>query len=75
MIQMIHHSKVKRDFLVAFSKDPVNYLKKFITSQNQEMQLILGDLSVNKEEARRAEFYQGEWVDEAIRHYLNARTL
>lgn len=73
MIQSIHQIKVKRDFLNAFKEDPVNFMKKFIQSHNNDMGVILGDMKINREDSRKSEFYKGDWVEQSVLHYLNSR--
>jgi len=72
-IQSINNSKTKRDFLLQFSKSPVEFINKWIASQSRDLEVILGESRVNLEEQRSSEFYKQKWVNEAIFHYLSAK--
>ncbi|KAF9971687.1 SWI SNF, matrix associated, actin dependent regulator of chromatin, sub d, member 1 [Actinomortierella ambigua] len=72
-IQNMHNCKTKRDFLLRFANDPVDFLDRWIASQSRDLEVILGDSSANLEEQRRSEFYNQEWVNEAIFHYMTAK--
>nr|KAJ3419341.1 SWI SNF, matrix associated, actin dependent regulator of chromatin, sub d, member 3 [Polyrhizophydium stewartii] len=69
-VQQINQAKVRRDFMEAFSRDPVGFLNQWVASQSRDLELILGDTRTNGEETRRSDFYQSEAVREALFHYL-----
>jgi SWI/SNF-related matrix-associated actin-dependent regulator of chromatin subfamily D len=39
LVALINKSKLKRDFLLAFSEDPVNFLNKWILSQTRDLEV------------------------------------
>ncbi|CAO3594867.1 unnamed protein product [Absidia cylindrospora] len=73
-VQSINNSKIKRDFLLQFSKHPVEFINKWIASQARDLEVILGESKVNLEEMRQTDFYKQPWVKEAVFHYLTAKT-
>lgn len=72
-VQSINNSKIKRDFLTQFSKDPIEFTNKWIASQTKELEIILGETKVNVEDVRQTDFYKQPWVKEAVFHYLTAK--
>ncbi|OJD28881.1 swi-snf complex subunit [Diplodia corticola] len=58
-VQAIQHSKAKHAFYTAFSTDPVNFVKRWISSQQRDLDVILGEATrgggedVSSEEFRR----------------------
>ncbi|KAI8364315.1 BAF60b [Choanephora cucurbitarum] len=73
-VQSINNSKIKRDFLLQFSKQPVEFINKWIASQARDLEVILGESKVNLEEMRQTEFYKQPWMKEAVFHYLTTKT-
>ncbi|KAI9310692.1 SWI/SNF and RSC complex subunit Ssr3 [Dichotomocladium elegans] len=72
-VQSINNSKIKRDFLMQFAQHPVEFINKWIASQANDLEIILGSSKVNVEEMRRNEFYKQPWVKEAVFHYLTSK--
>ncbi|KNE56504.1 hypothetical protein AMAG_02306 [Allomyces macrogynus ATCC 38327] len=72
-ITTLNNHRLKRDFLAAFAKDPLVFVNRYLESQNRDLEVILGTNAVNREEARRAEFYQQHWVRDAVVKYLTAK--
>ncbi|KAJ3395053.1 hypothetical protein CcCBS67573_g05686 [Chytriomyces confervae] len=80
LVQRVTQAKHKREFMLAFSKDPVEFINNWIASQTRDLEAILGGdpqlgvggNRINIEEARRASFYKDNWVNEAVFHYLNS---
>ncbi|KAG0056863.1 SWI SNF, matrix associated, actin dependent regulator of chromatin, sub d, member 1 [Gryganskiella cystojenkinii] len=72
-IQSMNNSKTKRDFLLRFADDPADFLERWIASQSRDLEVILGESHVNLEEQRRSEFYNQQWVNEAVFHYMTAK--
>ncbi|KAI8927430.1 hypothetical protein BC831DRAFT_398627, partial [Entophlyctis helioformis] len=70
VVQMMHVSKLRRDFMLAFSKDPVGMLNQWIASQSRDIEGILGDTRINEDEMQRSEFYAQDGVSETLFHYL-----
>eukprot|EP00842_Homolaphlyctis_polyrhiza_P006397 jgi/Hompol1/6759/HPOL_003716-RA len=73
IVQLIGASKLRRDFMLAFSKDPVGFLNQWVASQSRDLETILGDTRLNAEEVRRSEFYQSDAVREALFHFLRQK--
>ncbi|KAI7906787.1 uncharacterized protein BX663DRAFT_497579 [Cokeromyces recurvatus] len=73
-VQSINNSKIKRDFLLQFSKEPVDFINKWIASQARDLEVILGESEVNLEELRQSDFYKQPWLKEAVFHYLTTKT-
>ncbi|KAG2213649.1 hypothetical protein INT46_000824 [Mucor plumbeus] len=73
-VQSINNSKIKRDFLMQFSKEPVEFINKWIASQARDLEVILGESKVNLEEMRQTDFYKQPWMKEAVFHYLTTKT-
>lgn len=72
-VQSINNSKIKRDFLVQFSKEPVEFINKWIASQARDLEVILGESKINLEEIRQSDFYKQPWMKEAVFHYLTTK--
>ncbi|KAF9427128.1 SWI SNF, matrix associated, actin dependent regulator of chromatin, sub d, member 1 [Podila epigama] len=72
-IQSMQNSKTKRDFLLRFANDPADFLDRWVASQSRDLEVILGESHVNLEDQRRSEFYNQQWVDEAVFHYMTAK--
>lgn len=73
-VQSINNSKIKRDFLMQFSKEPVEFINKWIASQARDLEVILGESKVNLEQIKETDFYQQPWMKEAVFHYLTTKT-
>ncbi|KAJ3256056.1 SWI/SNF complex component snf12 [Boothiomyces macroporosus] len=73
IIQSINLSKLKRDFMINFSKDPVNFINKWVASQSRDLEVVLGDTRINVEDARNSEFFENEQFKEALFHYLRQK--
>ncbi|BFZ63228.1 SWI/SNF and RSC complex subunit Ssr3 [Saitoella coloradoensis] len=74
LIGALDANRLKRQFFLEFSKDPTNYLKRWIDAQSRDLEVVLGDRAVDEEESRKSDFYQKEWMDESVWHYLAAQT-
>lgn len=74
-VQSINNSKIKRDFLLQFSKEPVEFINKWIASQARDLEIILGESKVNLEEIKQTDFYKQPWMKEAIFHYLTTKVI
>ncbi|KAF9957120.1 SWI/SNF complex component snf12, partial [Mortierella alpina] len=73
-IQSMHNSKTKRDFLLRFANDPADFLDRWVASQSRDLEVILGESQhVNLEEQRQSDFYNQQWVNEAVFHYMTAK--
>jgi len=43
IVQALTHSRAKHSFYTALSKDPANFVKRWINSQRRDMETILGE--------------------------------
>ncbi|KAL1920286.1 uncharacterized protein VTP21DRAFT_1432 [Calcarisporiella thermophila] len=75
LLHSIAQTKMKRDFLVQFAKQPAEFVRRWCESQSRDLQVILGESQVGLEESRRSEFYRQEWVKEAVFHYMHSKTV
>ncbi|KAJ3043895.1 SWI SNF, matrix associated, actin dependent regulator of chromatin, sub d, member 3 [Rhizophlyctis rosea] len=73
LVQGINHCKLKRDFMLAFSKDPVGFINQWVASQSRDLEIILGDTRINMDQTRRAEFYDESSVYDAVFHLLRQK--
>ncbi|KAJ3281407.1 SWI SNF, matrix associated, actin dependent regulator of chromatin, sub d, member 3, partial [Borealophlyctis nickersoniae] len=73
LVQAINHCKLKRDFMLSFADDPVNFINQWVASQSRDLEVILGDTRVNLEEIRRSDFYAKDSVYEAVFHHLRQK--
>lgn len=46
IVQQLHHSKARHSFFTSLSKDPGTFIKRWISSQKRDMEIILGDSRV-----------------------------
>lgn len=72
-VQQINHSKLKRDFMRSFAKDPVEFMNQWVSSQSRDLEVIMGDQRLNMDEMRKSEFYQQPWVQEGVFLYSNTQ--
>lgn len=76
IIQAIQHHKAKHTFFTNFSRDPVGFLKKWYSSQQRDLSVILGEME--RGDVAGLEFAKGgkdgvwgsEIVQEAVRYKL-----
>ncbi|KAI3659578.1 hypothetical protein MP638_002026 [Amoeboaphelidium occidentale] len=73
LMRQINIHRLRRDFFVAFSKDPVSFIERWIASQARDMEVTIGDNEVNLEWQRRAEFYKEPFMAEAVFGYLSSK--
>ncbi|KAI8822160.1 SWI/SNF-related matrix-associated actin-dependent regulator of chromatin subfamily D member 1 [Fimicolochytrium jonesii] len=73
LIQSINHCKLKRDFMLAFADNPVDFLDRWVASQSRDLETVLGDSHFNMEEIRRSDFYDKEIVHQAVFHHLRQK--
>jgi SWI/SNF-related matrix-associated actin-dependent regulator of chromatin subfamily D len=71
LIQTLRNSRAKREFLLEFSQDPIQFMQRWLASQSRDLEVVLGEDHVNLEARRRHDFYEQEWVGEAVLHYLH----
>lgn len=64
----------KKEFFESYAQDPAEFIKCWLASQNEDMEVLMGDVKkVNGEEARRGKYYDAnqEWLKESVFHYLS----
>ncbi|KAF8514419.1 SWI/SNF complex 60 kDa subunit [Hysterangium stoloniferum] len=65
--QSIRSSKLKLDFLKAFSSDPYSFIPQWLASQSQDLDIILGnEQGVREEDLKDSQYFTLPWVDEAV---------
>ncbi|XP_065828505.1 SWI/SNF-related matrix-associated actin-dependent regulator of chromatin subfamily D member 1-like [Oscarella lobularis] len=68
-IQTINSLKTKREFFKKFSDDPHDFIQRWLMSQNKDIKSSR-DISVPRDEERRAGFYDKPWTREAVYRYF-----
>ncbi|KAK4705608.1 hypothetical protein P7C70_g585, partial [Phenoliferia sp. Uapishka_3] len=69
----IKQTHLKRSFLTAFASSPQEFLSRWVASQASDLDVILPGGSASKDEMRRSEKWQGDWVKEgATVHAIRA---
>ncbi|EFQ98238.1 hypothetical protein MGYG_01273 [Nannizzia gypsea CBS 118893] len=58
-VQALHHSKAKHSFYTAMSKDPANFMKRWINSQKRDLETVLGETPRPGQGERGMEFRRG----------------
>ncbi|XP_037869343.1 brahma-associated protein of 60 kDa isoform X2 [Bombyx mori] len=74
-VDTINQLKTNREFFLSFSKDPQQFIQKWLVSQSRDLKSMSGGASGNPEEERRAQFYCAGWAGEAAARHLHARLL
>ena len=59
VMQAISHSKAKHGFFTSLSKDPVNFTKRWISSQQRDLEVIMGKGAWSEEDWQGAEWRRG----------------
>ena len=62
--------KKRRDFFEGFCSNPVQFINHLVLSQTRDLKVLGGGTGRNPEEERRSDFYQQQWVHEAVPRYL-----
>ena len=79
IVQAISHEKARHSFFKAFAKDPSGFLKRWVSSQKRDLEVIVGEASRGGgEDGLGIEFQRGgkggvwdsEVVREAVRYML-----
>jgi SWI/SNF-related matrix-associated actin-dependent regulator of chromatin subfamily D len=76
VVQAISHSKAKHTFFTSLSKDPATFLKKWMSSQTRDLEILLGEAQrgggedASGEEWRRGGA-QSVWGTESVREGVN----
>lgn len=70
----IEHQLAKKEFFESYAQDPAEFIKSWLASQNEDMEVLMGDvMKVNGEAARRSKYYDPcqDWLKESVFHYLS----
>jgi len=62
----VRNSKVKRDFLESFAKDPAEFIERWLASQARDLETVMGHESGMRGDLRRSDNFQLPWVEEAV---------
>lgn len=71
-VDTINQLKTNREFFLSFSKEPQQFVQKWLVSQSRDLKTMGGGAG-NAEEERRAAFYSQAWAGEGVARYLHAR--
>ncbi|KAK2727600.1 brahma-associated protein of 60 kDa-like [Artemia franciscana] len=71
-VDSINQLKTSREFFLSFSKDPQQFIYKWLMSQSRDLKTMT-DVSGNPEEERHADFYEQSWTSEAICRYFYSK--
>ncbi|GBP51486.1 Brahma-associated protein of 60 kDa [Eumeta japonica] len=71
-VDTIHQLKTNREFFLSFSRDPQQFVHRWLVSQARDLKAITEGAG-NPEEERRAPFYRQPWAGEGVARYLHAR--
>jgi len=71
-VETINQLKSQREFMLEFSKDPQEFLQRWIVSQARDLK-SMADVVGNPEEERRADFFFQDWSQEAVCRYFYAK--
>jgi SWI/SNF-related matrix-associated actin-dependent regulator of chromatin subfamily D len=77
IVQAIHLSKAKHDFLKSLSEDPATFIRNWLSSQKRDLEVILGEaMRGGGEDANGDEWRQGGkdsiWGTTNARESVNA---
>ena len=59
VIQRINHAKAKHGFFTSLSKDPANFIKRWVSSQKRDLDVIMGAGAWGEEDWQGAEWRHG----------------
>jgi len=65
-VMSVRNSKLKRDFLESFAKDPTSFIERWLASQARDLETLLGHESGLRGDLRRSDNFQLPWVEEAV---------
>ncbi|KAL0894315.1 hypothetical protein ABMA27_014312 [Loxostege sticticalis] len=71
-VDTINQLKTNREFFLSFSKDPQQFIQKWLVSQSRDLKTMNGTAG-NPEEERVHAFYSQPWAGEGVARYLHAR--
>ncbi|KZT50911.1 SWI/SNF complex protein, partial [Calocera cornea HHB12733] len=62
----VRNSKVKRDFLESFARDPAHFIERWLASQARDLETVMGHENGMRGDLRRSDNFQLPWVEEAV---------
>jgi SWI/SNF-related matrix-associated actin-dependent regulator of chromatin subfamily D len=74
LVQAIAHSKSKHMFLTGLSKDPASFVKRWISSQKRDLEIIMGETGRGAEDGGEEWRRGGEgsvWESDNVRESVN----
>ncbi|KDP30927.1 hypothetical protein JCGZ_11303 [Jatropha curcas] len=74
-IKKIHEHRRRRAFFLGFSQSPAEFINILMASQSKDLKLVAGDASRTAEKERHSDFYNQPWVEDAVIHYLNRKSV
>lgn len=60
-ISRLHEHCHRRDFFLAFSHSPAEFINNLLASQARDLKLVAADTNQNKEKEQRSQFYDQPW--------------
>eukprot|EP00743_Colponemidia_sp_Colp-15_P002461 GILK01002668.1.p1 GENE.GILK01002668.1~~GILK01002668.1.p1 ORF type:complete len:536 (+),score=83.59 GILK01002668.1:68-1675(+) len=72
LIQKMNEHKHKREFMLQFSKSPVDFINFFMASQMKDLKALKSDQPWTPDEERLSAFYQQPWAPDAVKRYLDS---
>ncbi|XP_047310801.1 SWI/SNF complex component SNF12 homolog [Impatiens glandulifera] len=73
LIRKIHDHRKRRSFFLGFSQSPVEFINALVVSQRKDLRVASGEGSRNAEKERRPDFFNQQWVEDAVIRYLNRK--
>ncbi|KAI9138018.1 hypothetical protein BKA69DRAFT_1177715 [Paraphysoderma sedebokerense] len=67
LLTNLHNHRLKHSFLSTFASSPAEFINQYIASQSRDLEIIVGDKRINKEEVRRSDFWKAEEVEEVVK--------
>ncbi|KAL4388563.1 hypothetical protein GQ457_09G008810 [Hibiscus cannabinus] len=72
-IRKIHEHCRRRAFFLGFSQSPVEFINALTQSQSQDLKMVVGEHSRSAEKERQSDFFNQQWVEDAVIRYLNRK--
>ncbi|KAI5651030.1 hypothetical protein M9H77_37035 [Catharanthus roseus] len=69
----LHEYCQRRDFFLAFSQSPAEFINAFLASQARDLKLLGTDTNRDKEREHQSQFYDQPWIEDAVYKYLNRK--
>ncbi|TFY76960.1 hypothetical protein EWM64_g7050 [Hericium alpestre] len=71
LLQSLHSSALKRQFLKSFADNPSAFIHTFLESQSRDLETLLGSgpsdgAHMRREDLQRSEYFRMPWVEEAV---------